>query len=30
MPATYISKAIEHIGMKIGGLEENNKLINLM
>ena len=30
MPAGNISKAIEHIEMKLGGLEDNLKLINLM
>ena len=29
VPAAHISKTIEHIGMKLDGLAENHKLINL-
>ena len=29
MPAAHISKTIEDIGMKLGGLAENQKLHNL-
>ena len=30
VPADHISKAIKHIGMKLGGLAENHKLIYLI